>query len=336
MRRAFPITVLSLVVGALPARRAAAADAPAANAPVVETWEGYLWKDREGRTRLGDPVVAMGVLAVPPQVVAEPAAARLAPFLSPLEGEHHFWNYTLDQAGPKALDAQPRHLVRLRGPVTTVGEIGGVGFFRSDTVQTMSDARLVALEPIDRAWLDAWAVVFRDRASPWRIRADGDATEAGRRRFAERALAALAAMRARPGPSDADRAAARAADADAVVSDRFRRGAEADLQRHVVAQAKAHGWTLPGLDALPPVPPDADEVQALFLEHATRAAFLAAVAARWRGELGEATLPYYVETGAEGARGVSWRSTTVAAVRDAWSDDDYAARRRVTAETLRR
>ncbi|MCC7139556.1 MAG: hypothetical protein IT460_14125 [Planctomycetes bacterium] len=341
MPRSAPIAAVFLALagtalGVLAARRAPAADAPAKAPPVVETWEGYLWKDKDGRTRLGDPVIAMGVMATPAQVVAEPAASRLAPFLSPVGDEYHFWNYTLDKEGDKALDAQPRYLVRLRGPVTTVGERGGLGMFSSDTVLTMDDARLVTLEPVDRGWLDAWAVVFRDKASPWRIREGGDTSEAGRRRFAERALAALAAMRARPGPSDAERAAAKAADAGAALSDAFRRESEASLQRYVVAQAKANGWALRGLDALPPVPPDADEVQGLFLEHATKAAFLAAVVARWKGDLSIVLLPHYVETGPANARGVSWSSVSVAAVRDDWSDDDYVAHRRTTVATLRR
>lgn len=341
MPRSAPIAAVCLALagtalGVLAARRAPAADAPAKAPPVVETWEGYLWKDKDGRMRLGDPVIAMGVMATPAQVVAEPAASRLAPFLSPVGDEYHFWNYTLDKEGAKALDAQPRYLVRLRGPVTTVGERGGLGMFSADAALTMDDARLLSLEPVDRAWLEAWAVVFRDPASPWRIREGGDTTDAGLRRFAERALDALAAMRARPGASDADRAAAKAADASAVLSDAFRRESEASLQRWVVAQAKDRGWTLPALRGLPSVPPDADEVQALFLEHATKAAFLAAVAARWKGDLSVLLLPHYEEFRFDTGRAVTWVKVSVAAVRDDWSDHDYVAHRRTTVATLRR
>src|SRR5262245_53354865 len=115
--------VLGLTTGlACPAWADPPAGTPAA-APKgeVEVWDGYVWKDKEGRVRLGDPVVARGVMGGPAQVVGGPLAKALEPWLTPAADEFIFWNYTLESTDEKALASLPRALVRLRGHVVEEG-----------------------------------------------------------------------------------------------------------------------------------------------------------------------------------------------------------------------
>ena len=314
-----------------PAAPAAPGDAPAPVAK-VETWHGYLFRDAAGRTRLGEPVIAMGVMAVPPHVVAEPVAAKLAPWRSTADDDWFFLNYALEEADGVA--KVPGVLVTLRGPVDGKEP----EFFGEATAEprTMRGARLVDVERLDAPWLTAWSVVFRDLASPWRIAREADRSPAAVRAFAVRALEALRAMRAHPAPDAAFAAAVRTVDADAVVTTAFRREKERDLQRWLVDEDAAQGWKLPGLADLPPLPPTAEQAQALLLSTPTRAAFLAEVGKRWAGDLADVPLTHYVRTAGPHGGGTSWRRCTVADVRDGWSDADYAERRAVTQEVVGR
>src|SRR5262245_44979108 len=114
--------------------------APAAAAKgEIEVWDGYVWKDDQRRVRLGDPVVAMGVMAVPAQVIEGPLAKALEPWLTPAKGEYIFWNYTLESTDEKALASLPKALVRLRGHVL---EEGTSYFGSGEGKKTMTDARL--------------------------------------------------------------------------------------------------------------------------------------------------------------------------------------------------
>ena len=200
----------------------------------------------------------------------------------------------------------------------------------------MRDARLVAVERLDGPWLGAWSVVFRDLASPWRIAREADRTPEAVRAFAGRALEALRAMRAHPTPDATWAAAARTADPDAVVSTAFRREHERNLQRWLVDENVRHGWKLEGLRDLPPLPPTAEQTQAVFLATPTRVAFLAEVAKGFQGDLADVPLTHYVRTPGPHGGGTSWRRTTVADVRDAWTDAEYAERRAVTQEVVGR
>lgn len=324
-------------------RSARAADAPPPSAPVpapaaptparaAETWHGYLFRDAAGRLRLGEPVVAMGVMAVPAHVVAEPMAARLAPYVTKADDDWFFLNYALEK--PEDVAKVPGVLVTLRGPVHGKGP---ASFGEAtDEPRTMHGARLVSVERLDAAWLEAWSVVFRDLASPWRIARAADRSPAAVRGFAVRALDALRVLRAHPAPDAAFAAAARAADPDAVVTTAFRREKERELQRWLVEEDAKAGWRLPGLAELPPLPPTGEQAQAWLLEAPTRAAFLAAARAAWAGDLAEVPLPHYVRTEGPHGGGTSWRRCTVADVRDGWSDAEYVARRAVTQEVVGR
>jgi hypothetical protein len=196
----------------------------------------------------------------------------------------------------------------------------------------MKNARLTAIEFLDREWLDHWAVFFRSKASPWRIRDDQQQEAEPRRTFLEQALRALEAMRARPGPTEEQRAVARALDAGAAVVTRFRVETEQGIQRSVLAEAKQKGWELAGAKDLPPLPPFGEEIQRWFLDSPTKAAFLAKAAAEWKGDLGELYLPHWV--------GDERSSTSVATdlleIRDHWSDATYARWRAKTIETVGR
>jgi len=133
-------------------------------------WHGDLFRDAQGRTRLGQPVIAMGVMAMPPLVVAEPLAAKLAPYLSKATDDCFFLNDALEEADGVA--EVPALLVTLRGSVDGPEP----AFFgeATDEPRTLREGRAVAIERLDHAWLVAWSVVFRDVASPWRIAAKID------------------------------------------------------------------------------------------------------------------------------------------------------------------
>ena len=84
---------LSLVLALAP--MAAATEEGAASREAV--WEGYLYRDTEGRVCLGRPVLAMGVIAMPPQVVGAAWAERLAPLVTDAGDSWTFMNYRLER-----------------------------------------------------------------------------------------------------------------------------------------------------------------------------------------------------------------------------------------------
>jgi hypothetical protein len=288
----FQTTSLVVVAALLLVPAAHAEDAPAA--PAREVWEGFVWKDAEGRLQYGRGVVAMGVMAMAPWYVEGPVAAKLAPYVTPGGEEWLFWNYQLERPEPKTLEGLPPALLRLEGEVTD-GENTSPGGFPPQAPRTMK-ARLAAIEFLDPAWLRDWAVFFQDPVSPFRVAQRPDPTPAQARAFADKALATLLAMRKRPGPSEAQMVEARAIDPAAQVVTRFREEKEAEIQTWLVAEAKTRGWTMPELAALPALPPSSTEIQGWFLESASKQAFLAKVKERWKGDLGRLTLVHYVST----------------------------------------
>lgn len=80
MRRAPRLAVLlaCALAGAAGTSRSGSAGEPQTESARTEVWDGYVWKDKQGRLQLGTGVVAMGVMAVPDRVIAEPLAAKLA------------------------------------------------------------------------------------------------------------------------------------------------------------------------------------------------------------------------------------------------------------------
>ena len=335
--RASRIVVASAVVafvGASYARAVGAEEPPAKPAPAKTMWDGYVWKDKEGRLRIGWGVVAMGVMAMQPHVIAGPAAERLAKHAI-TTGDYVFWNYSLERPEAEMLNGLPRLLVRVEGVVTeTGGDPPGMQNFPSHTTLTMKDARVAAVEFIDDAWLKAWSTWFKQKASPWRIHEDTDISDAGRRAFAVHGLASLQAMLAVPGPTEAQRAEARALGSkdqpEVRVGDRFRRSTETELQRWLVEQAKEKGWTLPSLEKLPPLPPSATEIQGWFLGSATKKEFLEKATKAWTGDLGLLELSYYWEHG----NSTTYMSLDLEQVRGRWSEEDFARFQKTTKAIL--
>ena len=174
------------------------------------------------------------------------------------------------------------------------------------------------------------ATVFREPASPWRIRERPPGDEVAQIRvLAPKVLTALRAMRGVPGVTDAQRRVVRQIDADTKVVTAFRRKTEHSIQRWLLEVTEKHAIGLEGLDALGPLPPSHVELQRWFLASASKAAFLEKVAGAWSGDLDAVTLTHYVMDGDS----TVWTQTTLDVV-SGWDDDTYAARREITQKTL--
>lgn len=182
----------------------------------------------------------------------------------------------------------------------------------------------------------AWRPFFTDLASSWRVAKEVEKTDAGRRRFVGVASAALAAMRARPGPGESERAAVKGVDPDAKVVETFRRRTEHGIQRWLVTETKGLGIPWPKELAVVPLPPTTTEAQRLFLEAETKAAFLAAASKAWSGDPELVELVYYRASAREGMEGISWTMTDLARVKAEWDEATYARHRATTMATVGR
>jgi hypothetical protein len=200
----------------------------------------------------------------------------------------------------------------------------------------MSDGRLRSIEWVDRDWLVTWSVFFREKASPWRIRDDGDGSAAGAKAFAGKALAALLAMRARPHPDAEASKRAKAIDPDATVSERFRDDTETSIQRWLAEEGGRKGWSLPGLADLPPLPPSPEKIQALFVKMPTRAAFLEALRSLTTADFASIAVTHYVTTKGPAGESTTYVSVTAEQIRDDWTDEEYAARHKATLDVMKR
>jgi hypothetical protein len=324
---------MSLLATSLALLCSAQDPAPVAAPPVlgIETWSGYLFRDGEGRVHVGWPVVAMGVMARAAHTLEPKLAERLAPLVSAVDDDHFFWNYALEKSGEIAASAFPRALVTLRGDVAgeappAHGAFGSQGFPKE-----MRSARVQEVELLDPAWLAEWALFFRDPASPFRVAAKSTSTREDRAAFAPAALAALRRMRALPGPSAERSAEARRIEATVVLSERFRRITEMNIQRWLVESAARGELSSSELADLPPLPPSSTEIQGLFLAAEDLAGFLAAVKQRWSGDPALLSLVHYETNGSS-----TWHQTTPLDAVPAWSAEQFARCRAATRDTLKR
>jgi hypothetical protein len=329
IRQATAVLIFTGALGAAqgdePRPAAPAPAAPARAAPATpEVWEGYVWKDKQGQLEFGRGVVAMGVMALPAHVIAGPLAAKLLPYAAG-DDSWLFWNYELERPEPKTLVGLPTVLVRLEG-VVEEGENPDPHSFPSQAPRTMKDARLRAVEFLNPDWLRDWAFFFREPISPFRVAALVNATPEEHLRFAQKALEVLRTMRSRPGPTDVQKAEAKALEPTARVVSRFREGEETDIQRWLLATTKEHGWTLAGLEALPPLPPASTEIQGWFLDSDTREAFLAKAKACWSGDPARLVLVHYVET----ENSTSYTTTDLEEIREHWTEAEFQARKLAT------
>lgn len=328
-------SILLIALLTLAISNPAQADEKTKDTADVRVWEGYVWKGADGKLRIGWPVVAMGVMAQPQHIIAAPAPERYAPFITPANDMYIFWNYTLEEDFTKSLPRLPKVLIQVKGRVTQEGTDGGVTFGgRGSGTLTMHDPQVLRVEFISDDWLKAWAPVFREPWSPWRIRKrpTGDAKD-GTKAVAPKILAAVKAMRASGGATAAQRTLAAKSFPSARIVKTFRTGQEHALVAWLRRVDKEHGLKLEGLAALGPVPPSGQVLQRLFVAAETKAAFFRAVRAKWKGELSELSLHYY-ESKERG--GVSWISIRLDAVEADWTEASFAAHRKLTRATLKR
>jgi hypothetical protein len=148
--------------------------------------------------------------------------------------------------------------------------------------------------------------------------------------FVGLALEALQRMRAVP-PVDAPAAKRLAETAPGSrLVDKFRRRHETSIQRWLVGTCAKEGWTLPGLSALPALPPTSVEIQRWFLEAGSKAQFLAKVAVAWKGEADDLELPHYVGDDSSSSYATTW----LRVVREDWSDARFASSQALTKKIL--
>ncbi len=329
IRRATAVLIFTGALGAAQGDepRPAAPAAPARAAPTTpEVWEGYVWKDKQGRLEIGYGVVAMGVMALPAHIVGGPLAAKLLPYAAG-DDIWLFWNYELARLEPKTLEGLPTVLVRLEG-VVEEGENPNPHSYPSQAPRTLKDARLRAIEFLNPDWLRDWAFFFREPISPFRVAERVSRTPEDDLRFAQKALEVLRTMRSRPGPSDTQKAEAKALEPTVRVVTRFREGEEADIQRWLLATTKEHGWTIAGLETLAPLPPSSTEIQGWFFDSPTKEAFLAKAKECWSGDPARLVLVHYVET----ENSTSYTTTDLEEVRDHWTEAEFQARKLATSK----
>ncbi len=296
-------------------------------------WEGYLWKDQKGRLRIGWPVIAMGVMATPQHVIDVPDAKRFEPFLTASSDYYIFWNYRLEEDFAKCLPKLPKVLVRVRGRVEVTGASKRGGHSFGDGTHTMRKPSFLSVEFVSDAWLKAWAPVFREPWSPWRIRERpaGD-KEAETKKLAPRLLETLRTMRKVAGATDAQKALAAKVAPGAKVVAWFREAKETDILRWLHTTATKHKLKLEGLAALGGVPPTGTELQRWFVAATDRDAFLKRVRQTWKGSLGALQLPYYEATP---SGGITWTRAGLDLVAD-WTPALFGTNQKRTKETLLR
>jgi len=292
-------------------------------------WQGYLHRDGKGRTLLGRPVIAMGVMAQPPHVVAGDPGKRLAPLVCGAEGNWVFWNYELEREGGDALAGLPRALVKLRGKVS-VKPAGSRGFDGGE--RTMTGAKLVSVEFLSDAWLRTWGVVYRTKGSPFRIRDEKKLEGEALADFARAVRDALKKMSELPGATAEQRKLVREIDPAAKIVERFRKGTERRLLRWLEEVDREEELELEGLEDFPPLPPDFRTLQRWFLAAKSRMAFLEKVAGEWEGPLEELTLHHYGKR--EGA--TLWARVDLEEVKEGWSDEEFLARQEASRKMLGR
>ena len=269
-------------------------------------WSGYLFKDKNGSTCMGWPVITMGVMAGPARILGRELAERLRPFISNLNRVHFFWNYSwlgykdfhereLDHAPD--VRKVPRVLVKLRGEVEMRERRRTSGLFSpsSDRRYEMGRARLLTVEILDEDWLMAWLEMVDLGFDPWWSRPEkgieGDKAEV--EKLAPELLARLLEMKRHSQVTDAVRKRVRAADPGARVVKHFQDGIEERAHRWLIEMKEEHGLNLLGLEQLGALPPSTREIRNWFFSAADKKAFFDKVRSRWKGDLDALILRYW-------------------------------------------
>ncbi len=324
-----------LLLGRVGAAGAEDAPKPPAPAPVpapveeLATWDGYLWKEADGRLRLGMPLVLEQFMEGSARVVPAPLAERLGPLVSPVSESAFHFGFALARPEKDALVGVPRAFVRLRGrEVRDPSADRGDGLGLEGTVR-LDDARLVTVERLPEAWLRAWRAVFVDPAAPTRSRKDeAPPTVEARRRHLDTLVAAWRSMVAVPSPEADGARTTETGPIDAPPSVAWRREIETDLVREILAEAKSLGAKPPEDVAAARVPPEPWTLMEWFVEAKTLAALLARAKQAWAGAPEALRLAHYDGDDAGRSR---WHVVTdLATIRDTWSEAGYARRRQAT------
>jgi hypothetical protein len=215
----------------------------------------------------------------------------------------------------------------LRGPVSSDGVDG---YSSSGGTYTMKPAKLISVEFVEPGWLEAWATVFREPTSPWRIHRKPPGDKAAQiKALAPKVLGALHAMRAVAGPTAEQKQTVHAIDADTKVVTAFRVRTEQSIQRWLVQVNDDYEIGLDGLGELGPLPPTTVEIQRWFLDAEAKAAFLEKVRSVWKGGLDALILAHYVRDGNH----TSWTEAALDVVQG-WDAATYALRRKTTMDIL--
>lgn len=319
------------VAGADDAPGMGAAAAPGAGAPAADveltTWDGFLWKDRESRLRIGELIVDEQVMLGAPRVVADPVAKALAPLVSALDEEIYAFGFDLAGRDERAIERVPRYVVRVRGRVVVTGSTDPVSI-EASSVQTMHDARLVAVEALDRPWLVAWRELLDYEASVRNRSKDGPPASVDvRKKALEAACRALKAMRATAAPGDAAYAEVRKVESKVRSISKFRHATEATIERSILAEAKSLGVRPPDSFAETSLPPAPWTTKDWFADAKTLAEFLARAAKEWTGEPEDLDVVHYVSDG----HGSTWMELAdLETIRATWTEARYARIRAAT------
>jgi hypothetical protein len=298
-------------------------------------WAGYLWRDSDGRLRIGTPLSSTSSGMRPPRrvcIVAEPLASALAPFVSKVDDS----TFQFDQAvagDEKLLATAPRILVRLLGVESTSATSATRVALSYKGDRYLLDARLLSIETIDDAWLAAWRAGSRNEGSVW---TEGYGLSPDdrlvRMPLLQKRVASLTAMIAVPESTDDVLAQARTIDAMVVRSTSFRRRTERELQRDIKREARQLGMRHSPVPDLPPLPPTAEDAQRWLIEEPTRAGFLARAAKEWKGKLDDLCVEHNVVE----PNTIAIMDTELTTIRDAWTDERYVKNRAATIDWERR
>jgi len=338
-----PIVSLLMLPPYSSAQQTATPSGTQERSPGVErVWEGYLFKDRQGRTRLGWEVIAMGVMAEDAHVLGEELATKLTPCLSRVKSDYFFWNYSWfgtekgEGLPDTPVDRVPRVLVRLRGkvvrrPAPRRGSGKDIStFFASSETRIMVSGRVETLEFLSAEWLRAWQDLIRLRFDPYwtdrskKIEDDREKTA----ELAARVVPALARMRKLSVVTEALTARAKAVDPSARAVNHFQTDIENTSVRWLHRMRKKHGLEIEGLDALGKLPPTWEELQRWFLTAKDKKAFVERIRAGWDGDLSGLKLGYYERRG----NMVTWRTVRVNALVDHWSEEIFQRHQSTTRE----
>lgn len=310
-----------------------------------EVWAGYLFEDERGDVRVGWPVIAMGVMERPADVLGEDLADQLKPFVSHTRDDYFFWNYegleAPKEAPPGSVDHMPRVLVQLRGIVT--GYVDGQArtkpenrYLPSQLRRVMNPGKVETIEFLSEEWLRSWRDLFRLGPSPlWTI--TGYVRNEDAREMAPKALELLLRMKKHSKITPVIREAVARVDPSARPTARYQFSQECTVHRWLVEVNEKHDLNLKGIEDLGDVPPGPKELREWFLAANDKDSFFEKVRSQWKGDLGVFTLGYYFnKKHGRGRKTTYTKSVSLDDMLENWSDEDFVRHQASTKEKVER